>query len=127
MADSRSATTPVLTRSTVASQPISEVEVQYHGRLDWNVTPRDLVAFSIYEVPVSSSFYNGPSRPMNFYHHDAINEAMTGLWTHTFSPTFLNEARVNAAGWRWNEINSNPQEPWGLPTDNFDNIGSANP
>jgi hypothetical protein len=34
---------------------------------------------------------------MNFYHHDAINEAMTGSWTHTFSPTFLNEARVNAA------------------------------
>jgi len=48
---------------------------------------------------------------MNFYHHDAINEATTGLWTHTFSPTFLNEARVNAAGWRANEINSNPQEP----------------
>jgi hypothetical protein len=107
------------------TQPTSEVEVQYHGRLDWNVTERDLVAFSIYEVPVSSSFYNGPSRPMNFYHHDAINEAMTGLWTHTFSPTFLNEARINAAGWRWNEINSNPQEPWGLPTDNFDNIGPA--
>ena len=29
---------------------------------------------------------------MNFYHHDAINEAMTGLWTHTSSSTFLNEA-----------------------------------
>ena len=107
------------------TQPTTEVEVQYHGRLDWNVTERDLVAFSIYEVPVTSSFYNGPSRPMNFYHHDAVNEAMTGLWTHTFSPTFLNEARINAAGWRWNEINSNPQEPWGLPTDNFDNIGPA--
>ena len=50
------------------------------------------LAFSIYEVPVSSIFYNGPSRPMNFYHHDAINEAMTGLWTHTSSSTFLNEA-----------------------------------
>jgi hypothetical protein len=45
---------------------------------------RDLVAFSIYEVPVSSSFYNGPSLPMNFYHHDAINEAMTGLWRTPF-------------------------------------------
>jgi hypothetical protein len=108
-------------------QPNSTIEDQYHGRLDWNVTSRDLVAFSIYEVPVSTSFYNGPARPMNFYHHDAINEALTGLWDHTFSPTLVNEARFNAAGWRWNEIASNPQEPWGLPTDNIDNIGSAAP
>ena len=108
-------------------QPTTTTENQYHGRLDWNVTSKDLVAFSIYEVPVSSSFYNGPARPMNLYNHDAINEAMTGLWDHTFSPTLVNEARVNAAGWRWNEITSNPQEPWGLPNDNIDNIGSANP
>ena len=36
----------------------------------------------------------------------------------------MNEVRVNAAGWRWNEINNNPQEPWGLPTANIDNIGT---
>ena len=44
-----------------AQQPTSEVEVQYHGRLDWNVTERDLVAFSIYEVPVSSLQWSLPS------------------------------------------------------------------
>jgi hypothetical protein len=109
------------------SSPSPSTEVQYHGRLDWNLTSKDLLAFSIYEVPVSSSFYNGPARPMNYYHHDAINEAMTLVWDHTFSPTLVNEARVNAAGWRWNEITSNPQEPWGLPNANIDNIGSANP
>jgi hypothetical protein len=108
-------------------QPTSTTENQYHGRLDWDVTSKDLVAFSIYEVPVSSSFYNGPARPMNFYNHDAINEAGTLLWDHTFSPTLINEARANAAGWRWNEITSNPQEPWGLPSANIDNLGSASP
>jgi Carboxypeptidase regulatory-like domain/TonB dependent receptor len=108
-------------------QPSTVTNVQYHGRLDWNVTNRDLVAFSIYDVPVSSSFYNGPARPMNYYHHDAINQAGTLLWDHTFSPTFINEARGNAGGWRWNEITSNPQEPWGLPNANIDNIGSAGP
>jgi Carboxypeptidase regulatory-like domain len=108
-------------------QPTSTTEQQFHGRLDWNITNKDLVAFSAYDVPVSSSFYNGPARPMNFYHHDAINQAATLLWDHTFSPTLVNEARANAAGWRWNEIKSNPQEPWGLPNANIDNIGSISP
>jgi hypothetical protein len=31
---------------------------------------------------------------------------------------------VNAAGWRWNEIDSNPQSPVGLPSDFIGNIGS---
>jgi hypothetical protein len=105
--------------------PTSTTEQQFHGRLDWNITPQDLVAFSAYDVPVSTNSYNGPTRPMNFYHHDAINQSGTMLWDHTFSPTFINEARANVAGWRWNEINSNPQEPWGLPNDYIDNIGSA--
>jgi hypothetical protein len=78
-----------------AQQPTSEVEVQYHGRLDCNVTERDLVAFSICEVPVSSSFYNDPSRPMNFYHHDAINEAMTDA--HLFSD-ILERSRCERRG-----------------------------
>jgi hypothetical protein len=63
---------------------------------------------------------------MNLYKHDAINQSGTVLWDHTFSPTLINEARANAAGWRWNEINSNPQEPWGLPNAYIDSIGSAN-
>ena len=36
----------------------------------------------------------------------------------------VNEFRVNAAGWRWNEITSNPQQPVGLPQDNIDQIGN---
>lgn len=106
--------------------PDDSTEVQYHGRLDFNATSKDLLAFSIYRVPVDSTFFNGPVRSANLWHHSALNEAETFLWDHTFSPTLVNEARVNAAGWRWNEITSNPQEPWGLPTDNIDNLGSIN-
>ena len=40
------------------------------------------------------------------------------------TPSFLNELRVNAAGWRWNEISTNPQSPVGLPTDSIDQEGS---
>lgn len=106
--------------------PSNTTQNQYNGRLDANVTPNDHVAFSIYWVPVTSTFYNGPARSANLWHHTQINDAFTLLWLHTFSPTLINQARANAAGWRWNEIASNPQEPFGLPQDNIDNIGGAN-
>ncbi len=118
---------PIPTMMDVSTtSPISVTEAQYNGRLDFNVTSKDLLAVSVYDVPVQNTSYNGPVRAANLWHHDAMNQAFTGLWDHTFSPTFLNEVRLNAAGWRWNEINDNPQEPWGLPTSTVDNIGSAN-
>ncbi len=97
---------------------------QYNGRVDANISARDRLAFAIYWVPQSSSFLNGPARQYNYFHHSQINEAFSGIWNHTFSPSFLNEFRMNAAGWHWNEITSNPQSPVGLPTDNIDQIGS---
>ncbi len=30
--------------------------------------------------------------------------------------SLLNEARANAAGWRWRDLDNNPDGPWGLPT-----------
>ena len=71
----------------------------------------------------STTSYNGTERAYNLFHHDAINDAFARIWNHTFSPTFLNEARANAAGWRWNEVTSNPQAPFGLPQDTVDAIG----
>ena len=104
--------------------PTTTTEVQYNGRLDANITHRDHASFAIYWVPVSTTNFNGRVRPYNLYHHDAINNAFAGIWNHTFSPSFLNEARVNAAGWRWNEVDSNPQAPFGLPQATIDQIGS---
>jgi Carboxypeptidase regulatory-like domain/TonB dependent receptor-like, beta-barrel len=103
--------------------PSDATNVQYNGRLDFNVTSKDLVAYNIYYVPVSTLSYNG-FRSANLFHHDAINEAQTALWDHTFSPTLINEVRVNGAGWRWNELSDNPQIPLGLPQTAF--IGAQN-
>jgi len=97
---------------------------QYNGRVDWDVNPKDRLSFALYWVPQSSSFLNGPAREYNYFHHHQINEAYDVLWNHTFSPNFLNEFRVNGAGWHWNEITSNPQSPVGLPSDSIGNIGS---
>jgi len=106
------------------SSTTTSTKAQYNGRLDWDVNLKDHIDFAIYYVPQSSSFLNGGARAYNFFHHDQINEAFSAIWNHTFSPTLLNEFRVNAAGWRWNEVNSNPQSPVGLPSDTIGNLGS---
>lgn len=107
------------------STPSSSVYRQYNGRADYQATQKDRLTFTIYWVPITSTFYNGGARAYNLFHHDQINEALSGIWNHTFGPTFLNEARANAAGWRWNEIASNPQQPVGLPQDNITFFGPA--
>jgi hypothetical protein len=103
--------------------PTKFTAAQYNGRLDANVTGNDHINFSIYYVPQSKDNYNG-NRGYDVFHHSQINEIASVIWNHTFSPTFLNEARVNAASWRWNEINSNPQSPVGFPEDNIGQTGS---
>jgi len=107
--------------------PTNTSQMQYNGRVDANVTHNDLVSFTIYWVPVSTTNYNGTNRPMNLWHHSQTNDAFALIWTHTFSPSLLNQARANAAGWRWNEVTSNPQAPFGLPQANIDNIGNTTP
>jgi len=106
------------------SNPTTRTASQYNGRLDANVGSRDHVAFAIYWVPLSTTNYNGPVRQQNLWHHEQINDAYSGIWNHTFSPNFLNEARANDAGYRWNEVTSNPQAPFGLPTSQVDGFGS---
>lgn len=104
--------------------PDSTVEAQYNGRLDADVTSKDHASFAIYWQPETETTYNGGDRAYNLFHHDQINDAFSVIWNHTFSPNFLNEARANAAGWRWNEIISNPQSPVGLPAAGINAIGS---
>lgn len=107
------------------STPSTSNYQQYNGRMDAQVTQKDHLAFAIYWVPYTSTNYNGGARSYNLFHHDQINDAFSVIWNRTFGPTWLNEARANAAGWRWNEIASNPQAPIGLPTDTFVAAGSA--
>lgn len=107
------------------SNPTSSDFKQYNGRLDADVTKKDHAAFAIYWVPSSLTRLNG-ALGYQLFHHDQVNDAFSVIWNHTFSPSFLNEARANAAGFRWNEISSNPQAPFGLPQmflDGNPNIG----
>jgi hypothetical protein len=109
----------------VTSSTSTTGAAQYNGRLDANVTSKDRLSYSMYWIPQSSTFLNGPARAYNLFHHSQINDAFAGIWDRAFSATFLNELRANASGWRWNEIASNPQAPVGLPQDTIMNAGSA--
>ncbi len=106
--------------------PNNIVAQQYNGRADYQATDRDLITFSTYWVPNDASFYNGPARAANFWHSDRLNYSAGAVWNHTFTPSWLNEARVNVTRWYFNEVGSNPQEPFGLPQDNIDTLGTAN-
>jgi hypothetical protein len=108
-----------------STNPTKTSQTQYNGRLDADVTHNDRLSFALYWVPLTTTNFNGPIRSQNFWHHDQRNFAYSLIWNHTFSPTLLNQARANAAGWRWNEVASNPQAPFGLPEANIDAIGSS--
>ncbi len=115
---------PDIAQYTISNPTTSDFK-QYNGRIDANVTSKDHVSFAIYWVPSSLSFLNG-GLGYQAFHHSQTNDAFSVIWNHTFSPTFLNEARANAAGWRWNELETNPQAPFGLPQDQITQTGNIN-
>ena len=98
---------------------------QFNGRADANVTQKDHLAFAIYWVPQGYTQYENGNRAYNLYSRNQINDAFSVIYNHTFSPTFLNEARANAAGYRWNEISSNPNAPFGLPNDSIVDVAPS--
>ena len=105
--------------------PSDSTHRQYNGRIDFNVTSKDLVAFSMYYVPNTSTSLNGNGlREMNTFNSAYKNRAMTLLWNHMFGATTANEARINAAGWMNKDLDLNPNAPWGLPQVSFRNTGS---
>ena len=103
--------------------PTTQIGQQFNGRLDADVTKKDHLAFAIYWVPLSRTNQGGPGRVYDLFNHNQINDAYTVIWNRILSPTFLNEARANDAGYRWNEVESNPQAPFGLPNSTVDSLG----
>lgn len=93
---------------------------QYIGRVDANLTQKDRLAGTVYWIPQSQTSLG--TRAYDLFHHNQKTQAFSLIWNRTISATLLNEARVNAAGWRWNEVTDNPQIPFGLPVDSIDGL-----
>jgi Carboxypeptidase regulatory-like domain len=115
---------PDITLYSIANPTSSDFK-QYNGRLDADVTGKDHASFAIFWVPTSTTTLRG-GLGYQLFNHSQVNDAFSAIWNHTFSSTFLNEARANAAGWRYNELASNPQAPFGLPQDTVSETGSIN-
>jgi outer membrane receptor protein involved in Fe transport len=95
---------------------------QYNGRIDFNVTKNDLVAFSLFTVPLTNTFLPGgwvDGRQYNTFHHDGKNETAALLWNRTVNPNTINEARMNVTRWYFDELKSNTQAPFGVPQVNI--------
>jgi hypothetical protein len=107
------------------ANPNSAINTQYNGRMDFQIDPSDLVAFSIYWVPSDTTSYIGQARPANLWHSDRLNYSDTLLWNHVINSNLINEARFNVSRWYYDELQTNPQEPWGLPLDFVNSIGNA--
>jgi len=91
---------------------------QYNGRVDYNVTPNNIVAVSTYFTHLnnlSSDSTNG-ARPMADINFTPLNSAATMTYTHVFTPTLLNEVRGNFTRFAANQVSSNSGVVnWGIP------------
>ena len=98
---------------------------QYNARIDWNITPRDLVAGSVYFTKLDSYTPSGAtdSRLYADVPFKPLNSAATAIYIHTFGPTLINELRANGTRFADNGItDSAGVVNWGIPYINVQNM-----
>ncbi|HXC96426.1 MAG TPA: TonB-dependent receptor [Edaphobacter sp.] len=80
---------------------------QFNGRVDYHVTDKDLVAGSVYFTKLDNYGISGTagSRPNADVPFKPLNSAGTLIYIHTFSPSWLNEARGNGTRFAENGLN----------------------
>jgi hypothetical protein len=71
---------------------------QFNGRIDWYATPKDQFAGSFYITKLDNYGTSGStdSRPQSDVPFKPLNTAVTLIYIHTFSPSWLNELRGNS-------------------------------
>jgi hypothetical protein len=98
---------------------------QFNGRVDYHVTANDLVAGSVYFTKLDSYGVSGTagSRPNADVPFKPLNSAGTLIFIHTFSPSWLNEARGNGTRFAENGLNdAGNTVNYGLPYINVQNL-----
>ncbi|MFT3744067.1 MAG: TonB-dependent receptor [Pyrinomonadaceae bacterium] len=90
---------------------------QYTGRIDYNLTDKDKLAFTSNFTPLSAFSTNlaAQSRPQADLNSDRLTYLLGAIYTRTISSTMINEARFNFTRWKFDEIAANPNTDFGLP------------
>jgi len=86
---------------------------QYNGRVDY-VLGKNTFAVSGYVTPRNDVVAITPN-PVDDLNFQPRNKYIAFLWNRTFSPTLLNEFRVNATRFSGDALAANPQTYWGIP------------
>lgn len=76
----------------LTEEPRRDDRNQYDGRLDWNLSQKDLL-FARYLLGTSDQVFPGPFLPFNAIQHFRGHNAVVG-WTHTFGPNLINDFRA---------------------------------
>lgn len=98
---------------------------QFNGRVDYNLTQKDLIAGSVYFTKLDNYGISGTvgSRPQADVPFKPLNSAGTLIYIHTFSPAWLNEARANGTRFAENALNdAGNTVNYGLPFVNVQNL-----
>jgi Carboxypeptidase regulatory-like domain len=110
----------------VNQTPYREQDDTAAVRFDESISPKDQL-FAHYIFGNSNEFFPGDFNPFNLYQHFRGQNAVAG-WTHTFSPTLLNEARVGIAR---NYLNRNcaecPHPPGTLQDFGIQGVSASSP
>src|SRR5260370_1421126 len=67
----------------ITETPSISTNAQYNGRLDFQATQQDLIAFSIYRVPTLARSINNRARDISHWTSHRLSQSWTGIWNHT--------------------------------------------
>lgn len=114
---------PDIQKVVIAAPRINRPK-QYNARFDFTPGANDQFAFSTY---LTRAFFLGSdtgaaARPQADVTSAPHNSAFTLLYTRTFSPTWLNEARVNFTQFKFNEVESSRETNFGIPRVEIENV-----
>lgn len=90
---------------------------QFFGRTDFQLTEDAKLALTATITPFRSGGMNSDSqsRPQADFFSDRMNFATAVIFNQTLTPTLLQEARFSYSGWGFNEVDSNPENNFGIP------------
>lgn len=90
---------------------------QYNGRVDYNLTPNDTLALSMYFTKLDSLSADaaGGARPLGDLVNSPLNTAVTLNYNRILSATMLNEARFNLTRYTSNQVVAAANTNFGIP------------
>jgi hypothetical protein len=97
---------------------------QYNARIDYRITPKDLVAGSFYISKLDNLNETGtsPAAPQSAVPFKPLNSAATLIYIRTFSPYWLNELRGNVSRFADNALKDGGNTVnYGIPYENVQN------